>query len=459
MKLNEGWIDMSTASISELTEQVNQKTLGEIRDRKPVFWANDSHVPFKNIQGQLDISILDIKDAEERLKRFAPFIKTVFEDTVELNGLIESPISEISEFKATLEETYDFTFPGQFLLKRDDLLPIAGTIKARGAIYEVLRHAEALAFENKLLAGYDDDYTQFVSEEFQRFFNQYTVVVGTTGNLGISSGVMSAKIGFNVQVHMSHEAKQWKKDYLRSHGVQVIEHKTNFTEAVEQGRQSALADPYAYFIDDEHSVQLFLGYTTAASRLEKQLEAQGITVDAEHPLMVYLPCGVGGSPGGITFGLKQIYGDNVHCFFAQPTHVPSMMLGLISKKFSEISVYDFGIDGLTIMDGLAVPRTSQIVAELMSDIFNGGYTLTDKESNRMLTTLKDEEDIFLEPAATAGLVGPQRLFATKAGQQYLKDKGLMNKVENMTHIAWATGGSMVPAEEQTLFYENGLANQ
>lgn len=450
---------MSTESISEATQQANQRTLGDIRDRKPVFWANDGHVPFKTLKGQLDVSVLDIKDAEARLKRFAPFIKTVFEDTEKLDGLIESPISEIDNFKEALQTTYDFSFPGQFLLKRDDLLPIAGTIKARGAIYEVLRHAEALAFEENMLSGYDDDYTKFASQAFQDFFKQYTVVVGTTGNLGISSGVMSAKIGFNVQVHMSHEAKQWKKDYLRSHGVQVIEHKTNFTEAVDQGRQAAEEDPYAYFIDDEHSIQLFLGYTTAASRLEKQLADQNIVVDEEHPLMVYLPCGVGGSPGGITYGLKQIYGDNVHCFFAQPTHVPSMLLGLISKKFADISVYDFGIDGLTVMDGLAVPRTSQIVAELMSGIFNGGYTLTDKESNRLLTTLKDVEDIFVEPAATAGLVGPQRLFETKAGQQYLKNHDLENKIDHMTHIAWATGGSMVPDAEQTIFYENGLANQ
>lgn len=448
---------MNTMNVN--IKQDNEKILGDIRDRKPVLWLNDHHLPFKQLRGQLDVSVLDIKDAEARLKRFAPFIKEVFEDTKILDGLIESPISEISDFKSTLEKTYQFQFPGKFLLKRDDLLPIAGTIKARGAIYEVLHHAEALAFEEGLLNSYEDDYTQFASKEFQDFFKQYTVVVGTTGNLGISSGVMSAKIGFNVQVHMSHEAKQWKKDYLRSHGVQVFEHKTNFTEAVNKGRLSAETDPYAYFIDDEHSIQLFLGYTTAGPRLKQQLIDQDILVDEDHPLMVYLPCGVGGSPGGVTYGLKQIYGDNVHCFFAQPTHVPSMLLGQISQKFADISVYDFGIDGLTVMDGLAVPRTSQIVAKLMSAIFDGGYTLTDKESNRLLTTLKDVEDIFVEPAATAGLVGPQRLFNTEAGQNYLRHKNLTDKVANMTHIAWATGGSMVPADEQVLFYENGKSNQ
>jgi len=126
---------------------------------------------------------------------------------------------------------------------------------------------------------------------------------------------------------------------------------------------------------------------------------------------------------------------------------------------TDISVYDFGIDGLTVMDGLAVPRTSQIVAKLMENIFNGGYTLTDEEANRMLTRLKDVEDIFVEPAATAGLIGPQRLFATEAGKAYLQAHGLTDKVNNMTHIAWATGGSMVPADEQVLFYENGKSNQ
>lgn len=447
---------MTNKKVTQEQVQDNQKILGDIRDRKPVFWDNDRHQPFNEIRGQLDVSVLDIKDAEARLKRFAPFIEAVFSDTKALGGLIESPITAIPDYKQGLEKQYDFSFPGKFLLKRDDLLPIAGTIKARGAIYEVLHHAEALAFEQGLLSSYEDDYTQFASPAFQEFFHQYTVVVGTTGNLGISSGVMSAKIGFNVHVHMSHEAKQWKKDYLRSHGVQVFEHKTNFTEAVNKGRLSAETDPYAYFIDDEHSIQLFLGYTTAASRLKKQLDDLDVRVDADHPLMVYLPCGVGGSPGGVTYGLKQVYGDHVHCFFAQPTHVPSMLLGQISGKFAEISVYDFGIDGLTVMDGLAVPRTSQIVAELMSEVFNGGYTLTDEEANQQLRQLKDTENIFVEPAATAGLVGPQRLFETEAGRAYLAHHHLSDKIDHMTHIAWATGGSMVPAEEQTIFYNGGL---
>src|SRR5690625_6112654 len=90
------------------------------------------------------------------------------------------------------------------------------------------------------------------------------------------------------------------------------------------GRKKTLADPNGYFIDDEDSELLFLGYSTAALRLKTQLDEQGIRVDNEHPLMMYLPCGVGGSPGGIMFGMKQIFGDAVHCLFVKPTHSPAV---------------------------------------------------------------------------------------------------------------------------------------
>ena len=66
-------------------------------------------------------------------------------------------------------------------------------------------------------------------------------------------------------------------------------------------------EPASYFADDEHSRELFCGFTAAGRRLQEQLKALRIPADAEHPLIVMIPCGVGGAPGGITCGLKLLF--------------------------------------------------------------------------------------------------------------------------------------------------------
>lgn len=105
-----------------------------------------------------------------------------------------------------------------------------------------------------------------------------------------------------------------------------MEYQTNFSEVVSIARTAAQKDPTIHFIDDEGSTDLFLGYSVAAVRLQEQLKQHHIKVDRTHPVLVYLPAGVGGSPSGVTFGLKTIIGPYIHAVFCEPTHVPSVTL-------------------------------------------------------------------------------------------------------------------------------------
>ncbi|MGE6590036.1 D-serine ammonia-lyase [Bacillus mycoides] len=418
-----------------------------------VFWINPNMEKYETAIKNSPLNEEHVKDAEERLKRFAPYIAKVFPETKETGGIIESPLVKISSMKQSLEKSYGKPILGELLLKCDSGLPISGSIKARGGIYEVLKHAEQLALQHGMLTG-KDDYSILDSDRFRDFFAKYSIAVGSTGNLGLSIGIMSAKLGFNVTVHMSADAKEWKKDLLRSKGVNVIEYEADYSKAVEEGRLQADVDPSCYFVDDENSHDLFLGYAVAASRLQKQLEELEIVVDEENPLFVYLPCGVGGGPGGVAFGLKLLYKDNVHCFFAEPTHSPCMLLGLMTGLHDKIAVQDIGIDNVTDADGLAVGRPSGFVGKTMEPFLSGNYTVSDEELYRLLKELADTENIYLEPSALAGMIGP--LNVCKAENEYLQKQQLTEKVKKGTHIVWGTGGSMVPEDVMNGYYKKGL---
>ncbi|ACJ80043.1 D-serine ammonia-lyase [Bacillus paranthracis] len=425
--------------------------LNKLIATEEVFWVNPNMEKYETAIKDSPLSEENVKDAEERLKRFASYIAKVFPETKETKGIIESPLLKIPSMKQALEKHYKQPILGELLLKCDSHLPISGSIKARGGIYEVLKHAEQLALQHGMLTE-EDDYSILDSDTCREFFAKYSIAVGSTGNLGLSIGIMSAKLGFNVTVHMSADAKQWKKDLLRSKGVNVIEYEADYSKAVKEGRQQADTDPSCYFVDDENSHDLFLGYAVAASRLQKQLEELEIVVDEEHPLFVYLPCGVGGGPGGVAFGLKLLYKDNVHCFFAEPTHSPCMLLGLMTGLHDKIAVQDIGIDNVTDADGLAVGRPSGFVGKTMEPFLSGNYTVSDEELYRLLKELADTENIYLEPSALAGMIGPVKVCKEDA---YLQEQQLMKEMKKGTHIVWGTGGSMVPEDVINGYYKTG----
>ncbi|MBY4604474.1 D-serine ammonia-lyase [Bacillus sp. SPARC3] len=417
-------------------------------EAEPVFWANSGKK-----EGPLfhaDEWESEIEEAKKRLRRFAPYIAEVFPETKDAKGMIESPLFEMQHMKERVEAAYQQPFPGRWLLKCDHELPISGSIKARGGIYEVLKHAEKLALQEGMLQE-TDDYRILQEDRFTAFFSRYSIAVGSTGNLGLSIGIIGATLGFRVTVHMSADAKQWKKDLLRQKGVTVMEYESDYSEAVKEGRRQAEQDPFCYFIDDEHSRQLFLGYAVAASRLKNQLDCMNIQPSLETPLFVYLPCGVGGGPGGVAFGLKLLYGDHVHVFFAEPTHSPCMLLGLYSGLHEKISVQDIGLDNRTAADGLAVGRPSGFVGKLIEPLLSGCYTVEDDTLYTLLHMQAVSEKKYLEPSALAGMFGPVQLFSTEEGRSFSQK----HNMEHAVHVVWGTGGSMVPKEEMAAYNRIG----
>lgn len=412
----------------------------------PMHWNNPQVLSAVEGIAHSGFTLKEVEEAAARLERFAPYLEKVFPQTRPAHGIIESPLRPVQNMREALSTFWDTPLAGALLLKMDSHLPVSGSIKARGGLYEVLCRAESLALESGLLQP-GDCYSKLASEEARNFFNTYSLAVGSTGNLGLSVGLMGAMLGFRTTVHMSNEARQWKKDLLRSRGVSVVEHISDYSAAVAAGRRTAESDPRCHFVDDENSRNLFLGYAVAGLRLRKQLDELGIAVTPEQPLFVYLPCGVGGGPGGVCFGLKLAFRDAVFCYFAEPAQAPAVSLGLMSGLDNAISAADIGLSGKTAADGLAVSRPSALVCKAMRRLLDGAFTVDDDMLFIFLHLLARSENIHIEPSAAAGFPGV--LHTEK------KDFCPTDAWNKGTHIVWATGGSLVPPDEWTLYNERG----
>lgn len=442
----------STIEISDVTSR--------LRAAQPLLWLNPGRTaeglpPLPNgTSTGPDISFKDTERALARFSLFQPVMQALFPELQATGGVVESALLPVPALQAALGLPPHF---GRLMVKADHSLPVAGSIKARGGIHEVLELAETLALQHGLLQPGADDYTVLASPAARALFSQYQVAVGSTGNLGLSIGVMASALGFQVAVHMSADAKDWKKERLRQRGVTVVEHPGDYAEAVAAGRQQAEGDAHCHFVDDESSLSLFLGYSAAAVHLLAQLAAQQITVDATHPLFVYLPCGVGGAPGGIAFGLAHLFGRDVHCFFAEPTQSPCFLIEMMAAPGSHPSVYDLGLNNRTEADGLAVPRASELAATVMRPVLSGVFTVEDDTLFRHLHLAADTAQLRLEPSAAAGFSGPAALQQSHAGQQYLAQHGLQGCMHQATHVVWTTGGLFVPDVEYARFAACGAA--
>lgn len=421
-----------------------------LRQAEPCLWLNPAcqAAPTPGELGKAEMAA-----AQQRFERAAGLLARVFPVLQATAGRVASPLAPAAHVQRAfgLDEA-----SGRLWLKCDHLLPVAGSVKARGAFHEVLELAERLALAQGLLAP-GQDLAALADAPARALFAQHAVAGGSTGNLGLGVGLIASALGFRAQVHMSRDAKAWKKARLRAHGVAVLEHAGDYALAVQAGREAAARDPLCHFVDDEHSRSLLLGYSTAAGELQAQLAGAGVVVDAQHPLFVYLPCGVGGAPGGIALGLRERFGPHVHCFFAEPVQAPCMLLQLRAGLAASPSVYGIGLTNRTEADGLAVAQASRLAAGLMHERLAGAYTVDDATLLRHLALAHDTLGLRIEPSAAAGLGGAQRLTHSAAGRAWLAHTGLLAQLPRATHVAWTTGGALLPDAEFDAFLARGRA--
>lgn len=416
---------------------------------RPTLWVNPEYRAGAINDKSLPVRPDQVDEARANWARLAPLLKTCFPELEASGGAIRSELIELTALRDALG--YGSAAFGKVFVKADSALPVAGSIKARGGVYEVFVFAEQLATQEGLLGKHDDIRT-LAGSEARALFSTFTIAVGSTGNLGLSVGIAARALGFKATVHMSADAKAWKVERLVRLGVEVVQHQADYTVAVENARLVAEGDPSIYFVDDEQSRQLFLGYSVAAFELAEQLLSLGLAVDAQHPLFLYLPCGIGGAPGGVTYGAKKVFGDNVHCFFVEPVQSPCALVHMMSGSDELVSVYDVGLTNRTEADGMAVARMSAFVATVMRNMLAGVFTVADNDLFKWLGLAHTTQDIRLEPSASAGFAGPDFLVNHPEGKSFCQQQGIGN-LEGATHVVWTTGGAFVPQEQHESFLQ------
>jgi D-serine dehydratase len=149
-----------------------------------VTWFNPQIAPLAEALNDIAVTAADVRQASDRLQRFAPFLAEAFPQVAASAGIIESELVGVPNFARALCARYNVEGPVRLLLKKDSHLPISGSVKARGGIYEVLFHAEQLAIRHGLLSE-ADDYRRLADEPCQALFRKHQIAVGSTGNLGI----------------------------------------------------------------------------------------------------------------------------------------------------------------------------------------------------------------------------------------------------------------------------------
>ena len=308
--------------------------LDKLKNREEIFYPIA-----RNRNMDLRFTLYDAFLAKKRFERFAPLFMEAFEE-------IDGPCY----YKSDLHKS---KLGDELYLKLDSELKVAHSVKARGGFNEVMVKVEDVLKENNMLGKFDE----LSLDDIRKIMAAYTIEVSSTGNLGLSIGLCAKAFGFKAKVHMSRDAKDWKKKLLREAGAEVIEYDHDYTYAVKMG--------------------------------------------------VFLPCGVGGAPGGIAFALRSFFKDSVRIYFVEPTEYPCMLYSFIHGEAA--SVNDIGLGGKTIADGLACSAPSKLVFPMLDSLIDGFFTFNDESILRAKKDIEAIDEKVVEASSAAALLAYEKL--------------------------------------------------
>ena len=224
-------------------------SLEALQTYRPVCWINANAATNRSDSSKLQQHLQELPlrqhhltQAIERWERLRPVLAHLFPMEAP-DGRIQSPLRSTS---TAFQEMLGLPSSCTLFIKEDSKLAVCGSVKARGGLYETLAFAETIN-DDWILD--EESKISLLDAIHEGLMEDYQVVVGSTGNLGLSVGFVAAAMGMKSTIHMSKDAKQWKKDLLRERGSTVTEHAGSYGLAVEQGRQAAQKDANAHFVD------------------------------------------------------------------------------------------------------------------------------------------------------------------------------------------------------------------
>lgn len=373
---------------------------------------------------------IEMKAAQNRFMRFLPYISTVFEDTAPRKGVIESQLLAIPQMESWLC-AQGIQVQGKLFLKDDAHLPVCGSVAARGGVHTILKIAEQLAFKEKILHP-TDKYGVVDSDSFRAFYGRYNLSVSAGEEMAVCASRLGKKLGFHVDNEVQENAPDWLK--------MLLEEKVPETEN-EQERPTILIDT----LEDE---DIFFGHATAALRLKMQLFKAGVEVDLDHPLFVYIPCKSGMACGGLTYGLRQTFGDGVHCFGVETQPSGGIIKAL--QSYTEQESDDVAADAESMQMDMETetPDISSFSVQMMHSLLSGCMTSDAEWQKQYQTQLYKQEHIFMSPASCAGFDALRQVTVDDSFRDYLVRHRLEEKMSQATHIVWGTSGGYIPEEEQ-----------